>query len=294
MMIISMLFGGLGNHMFQYAAGKSLARKNGTELLLDLEVQHRYPLHFGFELDSVFQCTPKIAGKDQMRAIIGWRNTYHVKNRLLKDSYRFFRGKNFVVEPHFHFWKDFFSLSDQKYIAGYWQSEKYFSAISDEIRNDFEFSAALESLNYEVANSMDQCGSVSVHIRRGDYISNKDTHALLGVCPVDYYERAIAYVAERVVNPCFYFFSDDIAWVRRTFSLPFQSRFVDHNRDRQSFNDMRLMSLCRHHIIANSSFSWWGAWLGRNRDKTVIAPRRWFRRDIKDPKDICPDSWVLL
>ena len=141
---------------------------------------------------------------------------------------------------------------------------------------------------------MDQCNSVSVHIRRGDYISNKDTNALLGVCPMDYYDRAIAYIVERVVNPCFYFFSDDIAWVRRTFSLPFQSRFVDHNSGRQSFNDMRLMSLCRHHIIANSSFSWWGAWLGRNGDKTVIAPRRWFRRDIMDLKDLCPDSWVLL
>lgn len=135
---------------------------------------------------------------------------------------------------------------------------------------------------------------MSLHVRRGDYVSDARTHATLGVCSLDYYRAAVRYIADHVEAPEFFVFSDDIAWAQANLELGHPCHYVDHNRGAESYNDMRLMSLCRHHIIANSSFSWWGAWLNPRADKVVVAPARWFAGGNRVVDDLFPPGWVRL
>ena len=130
-------------------------------------------------------------------------------------------------------------------------------------------------------------------MRRGDYVSNKKTNSMHGVCSLDYYRNAIKTILKRVENPVFFVFSDDIAWVKNNLVIDAPNVFIDHNSCMESYNDMRLMSLCQHHIIANSSFSWWGAWLGTNSNKIVIAPKQWFAH-TKSTDDLIPVAWLKL
>jgi hypothetical protein len=184
-------------------------------------------------------------------------------------------------------------VPSQCYLTGYWQSEKYFSSVEAEIRKDFTFNKPLIDRNLELSAKMATCGSISLHIRRGDYVSDAQTSAILGVCPLDYYRNAVAYVADRVANPQFFVFSDDIEWARENLGLDHPSEYIDHNRGAESYCDMQLMSKCRHHIIANSSFSWWGAWLNPHADKIVVAPKRWFAGSL-DSTDLVPQTWTRL
>jgi hypothetical protein len=137
------------------------------------------------------------------------------------------------------------------------------------------------------------CQSVSLHVRRGDYATHARTRAVLGILPLDYYRAAIDYVAGRTESPELFIFSDDIPWAREHLDIPFPCHYIDHNKGPESYNDMRLMSVCRHHIIANSSFSWWGAWLNPAPDKIVVAPRRWFANGWSI-EDLIPAAWVSL
>jgi hypothetical protein len=176
---------------------------------------------------------------------------------------------------------------------GYWQSEKYFSEFSQQIRRDFSFCKPLSSDNEEFANEINHINAVSLHVRRGDFVNNPTTLATHGLCSLDYYRAAVQYISYRVNQPHFFIFSDDIAWTKENLEIVFPCHYVDHNQGAESHNDMRLMSLCQHHIIANSSFSWWGAWLNPSKEKIVIAPKRWFAKQI-DTRDLLPPSWVVL
>ena len=162
-----------------------------------------------------------------------------------------------------------------------------------QIRADFTFRLPLENKNAELAKQINQVNAVSLHVRRGDYVNNPKTTATHGLCSLDYYQASIRYVAERVQQPHFFIFSDDIDWVQSNLKIDFPCVYVQHNRGAESYNDMRLMSLCRHHIIANSSFSWWGAWLNPRSEKIVIAPRKWFANQT-DVQDLFPAGWVTL
>jgi hypothetical protein len=147
--------------------------------------------------------------------------------------------------------------------------------------------------NQLIAQEIGQSNAISLHVRRGDYVHNSNTLATHGLCSLDYYQTAINYITERVAQPNFFIFSDDITWVKDNLKVDFKCRFVDHNHGTESYNDMRLMSLCQHHIIANSSFSWWAAWLNPNHKKIVIAPRQWFVND-NNVSDLFPQNWVKL
>lgn len=293
-MICSNIIGGIGNQMFQYAAGRSLACAHGTELYLDLRDYDEYRLHQGFELNEVFKCNPRVATQSEIYGYFGWRSIKLAKKMLCQPCASHLRGRHYIVEPHFHYWPDFFSLSNNVYLRGYWQSEKYFEQIADVIRSDFEFSSLLMGKNNDIASLMCKTHSVSVHVRRGDYVTNATTNRVHGVCSLEYYLKAIEFISQRIESPVFYFFSDDMPWVRKNLIVKHKCNFIEHNIDAQSFIDMRLMSLCQHHIIANSSFSWWGAWLGKNREKIVIAPERWFRLPSINTQDVCPASWIRL
>lgn len=140
---------------------------------------------------------------------------------------------------------------------------------------------------------MQQCESVSVHVRRGDYVTLASASAYHGLCTLDYYHRAIRHVAERVANPTLFVFSDDPEWTKANLHSPFPTHYVDHNPAGKAFQDLRLMSLCRHHILANSSFSWWGAWLSRSNGGLVIAPERWYAVNRPTP-DLIPARWIRM
>lgn len=211
----------------------------------------------------------------------------------MRPSLTMLHGTRLVVEPHFHYWPGIREVSHNAYLAGYWQSEKYFSDASETIRADFTFRQPLSEQNAEMAERIGQGMSVSLHVRRGDYASNPKTNTAHGLCSLEYYRAAVLHMAEHIERPEFFVFSDDIAWVKANLEIDFPCWYVDHNQGTESYNDMRLMSLCRHHIIANSSFSWWGAWLNRDPDKIVVAPRRWFANG-KRSEDLLPASWVSL
>jgi hypothetical protein len=292
-MIISQIIGGLGNQMFQYAVGRALSLERRQPLLLDTSGYVKYSQHHGFELHRVFNCVPEIATISETKNILGWCGIFGIKRILSRPLMKPIRNSAFVVEPHFHYWPGLNQVPIDCYLAGYWQSEKYFRKHLETIRSDFVFKNSLKNKNLELAIQIDKVNSVSLHIRRGDYVSNKKTNAKHGVCNLDYYHAAVNYMSDRVEYPTFFIFSDDIEWARENLKLDFPHHYIDHNIGVDSYIDMHLMSLCQHHIIANSSFSWWGAWLNPRSEKIVAAPKGWFK-DRKCVQDLIPHNWVQL
>lgn len=292
-MITVNIIGGLGNQMFQYAAGRSLAIHLNDYYKLDLNDFDRYALHNGYELKRVFDVPIEPTSPDELQSVLGLRRLPLVKKILRRRQFSFLRGQKFIVEPHFNFWPKFFSLNSSSYLHGYWQSEKYFKSIVKVIRGDFKFRKPLVGKSLIVANQIDTINAISLHVRRGDYVNDSKTSSIMSVCDSDYYGRAISYMANKVSNPVFYVFSDDMDWVKRSVCIDYPCVYIDHNKGLDSYIDMQLMSLCKHHVIANSSFSWWGAWLNPRAEKIVIAPRVWFRNGNND-SDLIPSEWVRL
>lgn len=294
-MVISHIIGGLGNQMFQYAAGRALSMHIKKELFLDVQDFDQYHLHNGYELEKVFNIKKK-ASHYQIQSLLGkWRANKYIRKKLSTKKYlSFFTGSKMVVEPQTSYWTNLFDVIDSAYLVGYWQTEKYFKNIENVIRSDFKFASPMSKTNLEWAKLIRHNNSVSIHIRRGDMASNPKALAFHGICPLEYYVKAISYMQKNTDNPTFYVFSDEITWAKK--SLDFGSshyHFIDNNYGKESYNDMRLMTLCKHNIIANSSFSWWGAWLNNNNNKLVVAPERWSLLD-NDISDITPSSWLKL
>lgn len=291
-MIISNIIGGLGNQMFQYAAGRAHSLKLGVPLKLDTRDFSGYQLHQGFELNRLFNCRAEIATDSDLAHVLGWQRAKLAQQVLRRPQLKRLRYKSFVVEPHFNYWSGINQLEDNKYLYGYWQSEKYFIEFAENIREDFTFKFPFSDQNAEIAEQISQVNAVSLHVRRGDYVSNAK-NTFIGVCSLEYYRKAIEHIKSQVDMPVFFVFSDDIDWVKNNLVLDKTSVFVSHNKGSESYNDMRLMSLCKHNIIANSSFSWWGAWLNSNPQKIVIAPKQWFASG-QDDRDLIPEAWVRL
>lgn len=292
-MVIANLIGGLGNQMFQFAAGRAISLDRGSSLLLDISGFANYELHQGFELQRIFDCNVGISDKEDTRDVLGWQSSSLIRRVISRHSMAVFRRREFVVEPHFHYWQKIKNVPSNCYLLGYWQSEKYFLGVASQIRKDFCFRLPLEKENSELANNISQVNSVSLHVRRGDYAHNPKTAATYGICSLDYYKASIKYIAKRVQKPYFFVFSDDIAWAKNSLQIEFPHQYVDQNHGEESYNDMRLMSFCQHHILANSSFSWWGAWLNPNPEKIVVAPSRWFANET-NIQDLFPRGWVKL
>ncbi|MFZ1388643.1 MAG: alpha-1,2-fucosyltransferase [Thiolinea sp.] len=290
-MIISNILGGLGNQMFQYANSRYLSILHNQPLLLDISDFNGYSLHNGFELNRIFNISAQIAQPKDVERILGWQRSKSIRYFVRKNKLRFIRNKNYILEPCFNYWKIINTLDPPYYLEGYWQSELYFMQIQDIIRNDFSFNEVLTGINKELSEKINSTNSVSLHIRRGDYlnIKNKKIHA---PCPLRYYQDSIRIILEQVINPSFFVFSDDINWAKENLILDFDVNYISHNTGLMSYNDMNLMSLCKNNIIANSSFSWWGAWLNANPNKIVIAPKKWFEVE-KDTSDLYPIGWIL-
>lgn len=279
--------------MFQYAAGRALALRKGVALRLEVGEFNADKSGREFELLRVFSCPAEIACPADIDQLLGWQSPSPVRRIMRRPGFSALRREAYVVEPHFHYWQGINQVPEDCYLVGYWQSEKYFQDAEQAIRADLRFAQPMSSRNMQIGEEIARVNSISLHVRRGDYVCNPKVNAVHGICTLDYYRAAVCYMAERIENPHFFVFSDDMDWVRNELRLDFPCQYVEHNKGSESYNDMRLMSLCRHHIIANSSFGWWGAWLNPQPEKIVVAPQKWFVNDYITT-DLYPHGWIKL
>jgi hypothetical protein len=277
--------------MFQYACARRIASTRQVTLKLDLTGFASYDLR-RYALD-VFQISAEIASGAEVRrfrrrALLETRAPRWLRSMLPN-------GRHTVVrERSFEFDADALDIEGSLLLEGYWQSEKYFAEVADLIREEFMLRRPLDPRNVALAALIGEVNAVSVHVRRGDYVTNPRTHQVHGVCSMEYYERAVRTIAERERHSHLFVFSDDPKWTKEHLRFPFPTVYVEGNEGEKHCDDLRLMSLCRHNIIANSSFSWWGAWLNRNPGKTVVAPAKWFNVDGMNTRDLLPETWLRL
>lgn len=266
-MKIVKFLGGLGNQLFQHAFFRNL-QQNFPNVKADLSEFETYDRHNGYELERIF-------GIRHPEATAFERKLFDQRDRrwLQRKLRRLYGTKNGYYEEPVPFGYDADLLRDRqsRYYWGYWQHIDYIKPVERQLRSDFTFTAFTDGRDIELAQELATIGAVSVHVRRGDYIGDP---VLGGICDEGYYHRALAHMQEQRPSPRFIFFSNDIPWCREKFPLP-GAVYVDWNSGMDSFRDMQLMSLCKHHIIANSSFSWWAAWLNNRPDKIVVSPKRW-------------------
>ncbi len=291
-MIIVRLSGGLGNQLFQYAAGRALAMRNQQQLVVDdrvfqADTFRRFSLPV-FNADYVLARDLPAANavlppsRNRWFQFLCWRVTHGRKMRFVRERSLLFDAGIAALGPGI-------------YLHGYWQSEQYFDDMTSSIRKDLSIRLQPSAENSEWLSEIAGTTSVSLHVRRGDYVTDSKASQVHGICSLKYYQCAAEFVASRLSTlPTFYVFSDDPQWVQENLKLPHLVRFVTHNDDARNYEDLRLMAACHHHIVANSSFSWWGAWLGCNPDKIVIAPKVWFNDPSRSDQSLVPSEWVRL
>ena len=281
-MIIIRIIGGLGNQMFQYAYAKAL-RKKGYNLKIDITAFETYKLHGGYQLNK-FDLDLKEATKEEIKSfykkdiISQILNRLNIKHTIIKEKGLSFKRR--LLKP-----------SDNTYIQGYFQSEKYLSDITN-INEIFTINNPISNYTNEIKKHiLDSNNSCSMHIRRGDYINDP----IFEVCEIDYYEKAMKFMEEKIGNMTYFVFSNDIKWVKENIKAK-NIIYINSDEPRIPHEDILLMSLCKNNIIANSSFSWWGAYLNQNKEKLIVAPKKWFKtaKKIKQSKDLVPKSWIRL
>lgn len=296
-MIVVRLMGGLGNQMFQYAAGRRLARRHGTVLKLDLSAfggrrEGGTPREFALEPLAI---RAEIASAPEVAALTGrGRGVLGAAVRLLRALGLRPAAASVFEERRFGFDPALLAASDGLYLSGYFQSEKYFKDIEGILREELGVRRPPDGRNLAAADAIRAGNSASLHIRRGDYVTSPATRATHGALGTEYYRACAAHLGDRVPDLRLFVFSDDPAWAKRELALPFPTTAVDWNGPAAAHEDLRLMSLCRHHVIANSSLSWWGAWLGGNPGRIVLAPKAWFSRPDLATDDLLPASWVRM
>jgi hypothetical protein len=294
-MIITQLIGGLGNQMFQYAAGLSLARQNGMEIRIDKNALQKYKLHQGYQFDQIFSGEFQQATGWEIFKTLGRRKFKAVRRGAeIKQSYKFVEGYPWIRQPTHDYWQSFHKVSSPGYLSGYWQSSKYFANVEGEVRAAFSFREALAGRNIDIANQICAEQSVAIHVRRGDYVLNSNLSNTIKYCDWDYYDTAIETILEKKGDARFYIFSDEPDVARDHFRDSTRFQIVDWNTGIFSYRDMHLMSLSRHHIISNSTFSWWGAWLATHAEQIVIAPFPWFKGSDEAISDIYEPAWIKI
>lgn len=294
-MIVVKLMGGLGNQMFQYAAGLSLALTKKTELLIDesfliAETNNLYTKR-NLELQC-FNLDIKIANEKDIKRFNITRSNKYI--RSLQRNFPFLFSNLYAAESGMTFQKEFFNFPKNTYLDGFWQSEKYFKNIESVLEKKFTPKETPNSENRDWLNKITNSESVSLHIRRGDYIINKNSQEHHGNLILSYYNNALNEIKSKHSNIEVFVFSDDLDWCKENLNLKFKTYFVDANQKLNFHLDLFLMSHCKHNIIANSSFSWWGAWLNKNPEKIVIAPKKWFANESINTSDLLPVKWIKM
>lgn len=292
-MIRVILTGGLGNQMFQYAAAKSLSLRLNKGLTVDL-----------YALSKRTQATKRQFGIQifdvDLNVSSSWKSKFLVKAFPLVDKTRllfymlmgYFRDRSAIVYA-----SEIEKLRGNIILHGHFQNEKYFDDYKDVIKRDFTFKYLLQGKNAELAKQIRDTQSVSIHVRRGDYLTNVHANKNFAILDKNYYQKVINIIKEEVESPHFFVFSEDFEWIKENISfdgLPVE--YVDWNKGEDSYIDMQLMSMCKHNVIANSSFSWWAAWLNDYEWKLVYAPSEWFSDEDrnKDLIDFYPKEWEII
>jgi len=290
--VITRLNGGLGNQLFQYAAGRALAERLDVPLKVDTSEFENYPLRC-FELNK-FKINAKISSPDEIAGLI--INPSRFQRSICRAAIALGLEFNKIAFKEIKFgYDDFFEkISHPIYLNGYWQSEKYFKSAENILRSELCLTDSLNGTNGKVLEEILHSSGVSLHVRRGDYVTNPSAAAVHGVCSLDYYYSAIRHIASQVQEPYFFVFSDDQQWAKDNLKISHRVQFVEANGPDCGEKDMWLMKSCKHHIIANSSFSWWAAWLNNRQDKIVIAPRLWFLDKKINANDLIPEHWVKI
>ena len=281
-MIITKIKGGLGNQLFQYATGRAVASLHKLPLKLDLTWFETYNLHNGYRLDQL-AIQADIAIKKEIIKMKGGNN-------LLFSALRkvgLVKRKSYFKEKRSSYFDASIFKNNFIYLEGYWQNELYFSKIRDLLLRELSPRSPMNDVGCSYLKCIKNSNSVSLHVRRGDYLKLKN----IGVLDVDYYISAVEHIRKNVEKPTFYVFSDDLEWCKN--SLGFLDGCIYIDRTQGDIEDLKLMSFCKHNIIANSSFSWWGAWLNQNPNKTVIAPKGWHLNDPGSSNVILSD-WVKV
>ncbi len=290
-MVVTELKGGLGNQLFQYAAALSLAKEKNTSLKVDVtcletadEILGTYRNYKLRHLDN----PPPIADAEELNYFNGFRkNKFHA---LLP-----FKWRKVLKEPSFSFYSSFFKYSNHVFMTGNWQSDRYFSKNREAILEEISFHQfPLHANTMTILAAIQNSESVSLHIRRGDYVTNKIANDVLGVLPLNYYEKAHQLIQTGKDRIRCFVFSDDIKWAAANLSFLENAVFIDVDDKEKDIAEFFLMSQCKHNIIANSSFSWWAGWLNVNPAKTVIAPEKWFNKVNYNTSHLIPESWIKL
>ena len=285
-MIYVRIRGGLGNQLFQYSAARSLADRLNVNLGLDTrEYNADSPFEIGLKH---FNIRAEFNPKGLMK---------HKKNGFSKYFLDIALGnhKNVYKETNLGFNNLFHSLPNKTYLKGYWQSEKYFENNQKNVFRDLQIIAPQSKKNIKISENISKTNSVSLHIRRGDYVTNSAYNMKHGTCSLDYYKKSVDYLSKSLnKNFTIFAFSDDPEWVYKNLKLSMDIQFIEHNSSKKNYEDLRLMSQCNHNIIANSSFSWWGAWLNKSPKRTIISPKEWYiDKNIKNI-DIIPNNWIKI
>lgn len=303
------LMAGMGNQMFEYAYARALALEYNELLVINpyfmtlagigagrkkyynnvLEL-----LNIPSEVKMISRKKGYISGIKDITEFVAMRK-FHNGEKLhgIENFHKLNRKGKYYTDDCFTFFESNPSQKTKKKIIGYYQSEKYFCKYRDIIREELKVIKEPSEQNKVMLHEIDRCNAVCVHIRRGDYVSNSKNAALV-VCDESYYQRAMKYIAEKVENPIFYVFSDnndEIAWIKANYHFNYNVRYVMLNNS--DYEELRLMYHCRHFIIANSTFSWWGAYLSENQDKLVIAPKVW-NKDYKEKIDLYTEDMILM
>jgi len=294
-MIISNLVSGLGNQLFQYTIGRQLSIKHDVPLKLDIsffqDADNPYAydqLTRSFKLNH-YNINATIATKNEIESFKRnfTKNTFYTKlyrqaiKLIPRNKRRYFKEKEWWVYD-----SDLFDATSNVYLDGYWQDYKYFQDIPAKVLEELTLKEAYQTLYKKEIEENEV--SVSIHIRRGDYVAD----GLFAVQPIEYYKSAINIIKEKVINPTFYIFSDDLNWAKDNLNFNAATTYIEGQSD---YIDLDLMSKCRHNIIANSSFSWWAAMLNKNVDKTVIAPSKWvLQEDINKRIELAFPNWIKV
>lgn len=294
MMVVVRLIGGLANQMFPYATARRLAHKLGAELKLDISgfsvYEGKGSVEFRRYALGVFNIEEKFATQEEIQRLTFRRRG--LIDRLLCRQAK--RPKTYIKEHQFHFDPAILDLDGDVYLDGNWNCPKYFEEIAPILRNEFTLKREASTTNLQILQKVRSLESVSIHVRRGDYVANPKVNQIHGTCTEEYYRKSIDLVAQRVGTPHFFVFSDDQAWVRKNLKIVWPHTFVDHNGPLNAHEDLRLMTQCKHNIIANSGFSWWGAWLNQNPEKIIVCPRIWFSSGKFNTKDLIPEGWCKV
>ncbi len=288
-MIIVNLGGGLGNQMFQYAFGRKMSIKNNDKLLLDTSVFGVDTNHENYRALGLRRLcvTAPDATPEQILEV-----KYPYGTLITKIKYRLdllLKRRHAKFEPYMLWQKG------NLYLDGYWQTEKYFKDIREVILKDFTLKEPFSAPALVIADNIRaDKNSVSLHVRRGDYVKDAESIAYYGShCNQEYYEKSLKYLSDKKGDLSVYVFSDDIEWVKNNIRITHKTTYISEHAA-PDYERMQLMSVCEHHIIANSSFSWWGAWLNNKPGKIVIGPSLWIPGSIVQNTDILPDDWVRM